>query len=425
MLTKETKDGKKKDRKLLFSKGADLVAADERSKRDLFLRLPYAQRKLVVEYLDVKSICRTDLVMKGNIYSHVAWQNAIKGLHSKAFSQWKHYGNTDRTFGGLAWAMHRRIVLKSPTIEAIYDHRGDAFNQHQQFFWLCERNDKVHNQLAEYLVRCQFFKDINESTAERYFPLFTAAEMEQIDVLKACIKAGAEVDQLTFNGFTALYFSCQADKRESVKALLQAGADPNLVCGDGGCPLLVACQLGNAEVVKLLLENGADANVTKGPSPKTAPSALHVACTKSRNIEMVRILLAHGAKVDGPTMHLEESQRMETPFLATVYLFDHPLRKFILRELAKYGADVNYSTKAQYFSVESVRNGPSPYVNGVLRAVMERDHDLLSILMEVGADINGFIKGNYEYVEPGMPQKVLAMVTVIGRQMREKLKSGD
>ena len=415
---KKKQQGNAGDVHNLFSKGGDLVKDKEET--DFFLRLPCNTRRIILEYLDVESLCRTDSVMKGNIYSQVAWQNAMKGIHSLALSRWMDYSNVDN-FRGLVWAMNRRLILSGISIREIIDSRGVAKRQdiHQQFFWLCESEDKAHHQVAEYIVKSGFFENLNKASDGRYTPIFTAAEFQRLEVLKACIDAGGSVNQQQHNSFTALYFCAQTNKIESVRALLEAGADPNIMSDDHGSPLLIAAEKGNLQAVKLLLEHGADVRATLGFDPTKAPSALHLAAYRGY-VDVVRALLEYGAPVDGPAVEAKEPEktRVEPPYVGVAYRLKHPSRTAVLFALAEAGADVNYVTKREYFPDydHSMTHDPDreniTHINALVHAVSTGDADLLRTLIRNGVDIDDFLSGRCHYApkERGLPQKAKNMM---------------
>ena len=79
----------------------------EEDRPDYFLVLPEGARKLVVEYMDVKSLCRADQVMS-NVYTLMAWLDALKGTLSVALGRWPGYSDKDGC-AGLRWSMNRRM----------------------------------------------------------------------------------------------------------------------------------------------------------------------------------------------------------------------------------------------------------------------------------------------------------------------------
>jgi ankyrin repeat protein len=81
-------------------------------------------------------------------------------------------------------------------------------------------------------------------------------------------------------GLTPLVFAVRANNLDSVRALLKAGADVNQVTRYGWSPLLVAIQNRYYNLASFLLDNGADPNLTN----KGAWSPLYLA-VDNRNIE--------------------------------------------------------------------------------------------------------------------------------------------
>ena len=81
-------------------------------------------------------------------------------------------------------------------------------------------------------------------------------------------------------GLTPLVFAVRANNLDAVKALLKGGADINQVTNYGWSPLLVATQNRYYQVASFLLDNGADPNLAN----KGAWSPLYLA-VDNRNIE--------------------------------------------------------------------------------------------------------------------------------------------
>ncbi len=101
---------------------------------------------------------------------------------------------------------------------------------------------------------------------------------------------------------TPLVLACVTGKVEVVKALLDAGAEVNTARGDFGSPLQAACaEFGqrankdNIEVVEILLKAGADVNAVGGPGGTALALAAHCLLP-----EVVRTLLNSGADPDLP-----------------------------------------------------------------------------------------------------------------------------
>ena len=77
---------------------ADELAGLQVDQRSLWLVIPEEQQDLIVEYMDVKSLCRTDSAMTG-VEDRKVWQKALKGLESVALNKWPHYSSEDNYKG--------------------------------------------------------------------------------------------------------------------------------------------------------------------------------------------------------------------------------------------------------------------------------------------------------------------------------------
>ena len=158
-------------------------------------------------------------------------------------------------------------------------------------------------------------KDVN-SLNEFGWPLLeVCAALGGMESVKAALAAGADAHCCDRNGDTALFHASFMGKNRVVKLLLSHGADPNHRNSGGFTPLCCAAQNGHAQVTSLLIENGADVNhiqegkvyfifiyiyiydilrslFFKGVSPI-------MLAVQSDALETVRILVSHGAKLDG------------------------------------------------------------------------------------------------------------------------------
>lgn len=127
------------------------------------------------------------------------------------------------------------------------------------------------------------------TTAEWLKPLFVAANWKRLEILKALVMAGADVDQKDRNGTTWLasygYFHLSISR-----ILLDAGADPNARDSDGATALMHAAYNGYEDEVKLLLDHHAivDLKDNKGRT------ALMYAA-ESEYVDAIPHLLAHNA----------------------------------------------------------------------------------------------------------------------------------
>jgi ankyrin repeat protein len=121
-----------------------------------------------------------------------------------------------------------------------------------------------------------------------------AAYWGDLDLIRALIMDGADVDAKNDFGTSALHEAAIQGEAAVIATLLDAGADPDIENPEGETPLMVVGRAGNVEAAKLLLDAGADVNATEDWGGQ---SAIMWAAAQSQ-AEMVRFLAANGADVD-------------------------------------------------------------------------------------------------------------------------------
>jgi ankyrin repeat protein len=133
---------------------------------------------------------------------------------------------------------------------------------------------------------------------------------------------------------TDLYLA--AEKGDVVQLEEILGAEPHLVnalSSDGLTALGIAAHYGQVEAVRTLLRLGADVNQLSQSKIPFIPSntALHAAIAGDRSVEVVKILLDHGADVT-----LTDSNH-HTPLQAAAFNGNVEIGRLLLEK----GADVN------------------------------------------------------------------------------------
>ena len=137
--------------------------------------------------------------------------------------------------------------------------------------------------------------------------------------VSALIRYGADVAARTKRGFTPLLFAAREGAYESARALLAAGADPDEAAEDATTPLVAATVRGHAALAIRLLEAGADPNAAGSgytalhwaagswETELTGPVGIAAfrdeewgaaAGVPGDSLALVRMLLAHGSRVD-------------------------------------------------------------------------------------------------------------------------------
>jgi len=113
---------------------------------------------------------------------------------------------------------------------------------------------------------------------------------------------------------TPLYCAAYCGLVEITKALIDRGAQVDEPCGVYGSPLQAAALRGHSEIVDLLLRAGANVNATRG-----VYKTVLTAAAANGHVEIIRTLLAAGAGVDGSSSHSwERNRRYTQPLFAAV-----------------------------------------------------------------------------------------------------------
>ncbi len=156
-------------------------------------------------------------------------------------------------------------------------------------------------------------------------PLIFAAQAGRLDLVKALVEKGADVNARTTTeiGSSVLSFAVGGKNLEAVKYLIAHGAEVDLRSRNGSTPLCHAAARGQNDMVALLLSKGADPNLY-GLYDTTAnyDTALIVAAN-SNHIDTLELLLSKGAKVDKRTNkgHTPLMEAAKRPYPAVVKLF--------------------------------------------------------------------------------------------------------
>jgi ankyrin repeat protein len=103
-------------------------------------------------------------------------------------------------------------------------------------------------------------KSVNETGPDGTTAIMYAAANNDLDLVRALIKAGANVKLKNQLGTSAITEAAIIGSAPIVEALLKAGADANFRTPDGETPLMAAARSGRIDAVKALLAAGADIN---------------------------------------------------------------------------------------------------------------------------------------------------------------------
>ena len=120
-------------------------------------------------------------------------------------------------------------------------------------------------------------------------------------------RTAVTVDEIILQGATPLFLAAEVNNLDVIKALVEAGADPLIATERGTTPLMMAAGAGTdvqrerapeerataVETAKFLVEHGADVNA----AGQYGWTALHAAAYQGLN-DVIEYLVSKGAKID-------------------------------------------------------------------------------------------------------------------------------
>lgn len=164
--------------------------------------------------------------------------------------------------------------------------------------------------------------DPNKAGGRYDVPLRAAVQGQHRKVVEILITYNADVNvpvsiDRGWEATSLLHIAIEMNDIDIVKSLVHAGADVNAAPPEGSrrSPIIIeACQAGSLDIIRLLLENGADPNADGPKEPYRLgcsethlgienSSALHVACAAGHEA-LVQELLAYGVDLE---KHINDS----------------------------------------------------------------------------------------------------------------------
>lgn len=243
-----------------------------------------------------------------------------------------------------------------------------------------------------------------------------------IEVVRMLLELGADENAEGGKYGTALQAACHHPKIEVVRMLLDSGANINTVGGEYGTALQAACApawIRNAEVVRLLLKRGADVNAKGGKFGTALQAACAGDCYNSSQVEILRMLLRHGARIA-----TVQSGKYDSPFqaAATLTAWDDNINALMQLQL-DHGANVNDYVLGESGSALHCVLSPDGFLHDAKR-LAGRNWSLqlqaqwmsrIRFLLDRGADVN-LRGGKYGFplqaacaVEYGIPFLTMAL----------------
>lgn len=200
------------------------------------------------------------------------------------------------------------------------------------------------------------------------------------EITKLLIKSGADVNSYNQFGCTPLHYAASNGDVDVLKLLIENGSDVNAENIRQANPLFDAVSYGKLEAVKVLAEKGSDINnkTTNEGCPVwiSSSSPLYEACHRGF-FDIVKYLIEKGANVN------QKNDDHNSPLLTAIGGgYNGEYKKDIITLLLENGADININVEGEY--------GETP----LLRAIDRADYEILQELFNRGAKIPDLRHGN-------------------------------
>jgi ankyrin repeat protein len=206
------------------------------------------------------------------------------------------------------------------------------------------------------------FENIKETTQSKLiYHMVKASEKGLDNIVKKILDTGISPNSSTSDTKYPLMEAVTNNNLTTIKLLLVRGADPNYMPEqDTVSPLIIACQEGFENIARLLIEYGADINYTCG-----FENPINNAFS-SNNINIVKMLLEHNVNINCTGY-----------FNRTPLLHAFELRKWdLVSQLIDMGADVNVYVDGGYS------------ITPLYEACLFGNLKLVIKIVEAGADVN-------------------------------------
>ncbi len=217
-----------------------------------------------------------------------------------------------------------------------------------------------------------------DAFSEYGVPLLEASRLGNEDLTQLLLDYGADIDLKSggkeYPRTTALQVASENGHEDMVRCLLQRGANINLG-GDntGHSPLAQATIHSQTAVAMLLLERGADVNLQrKNDTCCTALQATMAEVLHKYDLSTTRLLLKHGADVNIPGGRTGNA--LQAACSRTISLDSHRFSRVrVVQLLLDYGADVH------------AQGGE--YGNALQAAAYSGNRSVVDLLLRHGADV--------------------------------------
>jgi ankyrin repeat protein len=212
--------------------------------------------------------------------------------------------------------------------------------------------------------------DANVPQADGMTALHWAAYLDDPEMARDFVQAGANVKATNRYGVTPLSLACQNGSAPIVDLLLERGADPNTTLRGGETVLMTAARTGKIAPVKALLKGGAEVNARE----RRGQTALMWAAAEG-HAAVVELLIDAGADI---------AATLPGSGFNAFFFAVREGRQEVVRTLLKAGVDVNSTMQPRKPTGKSPRKGMS----ALILAVENGHFELAVALLEAGAEPN-------------------------------------
>jgi ankyrin repeat protein len=311
----------------------------------------------------------------------------------------------------------------------------DTSTCYPALFEATSRDDK---EMVKLLLNCGADTDASSSRKGCASPLVSAAENGDLQLVQLLLRRGVHTEDRGFRQGTALGIAADRGHSELARELLDAGAAVRSPAFIGLRPLYTdssalykAIESGHQSVVELLLAHKADPNTRTHHAyhpdvpDATGSTALYIAVTM-KEIQIVRLLLEAGARVNEMSFYVEHGQSIDTNRYGRNFIKETALNRAVrssntglVQILLNAGAiaispftQVQLEVGSQFqdnFSYNTANllvQHPSSEISGLLctadpsaifkygtyffqSAIQSNDIDLVRVLLNAGVDVNG------------------------------------
>lgn len=205
-------------------------------------------------------------------------------------------------------------------------------------------------------VDCRYSKN----PCDKYTALYDAAAHNHVDVMAVLLEHGADAASTPYGGLSALHIAARNGHTEAASLLLDHGANIDAVERCNTTPLLDAVGNNHLAMVELLIDRGA--NMSKG-SVKWPALALAV---NDNNVLATTLLLNKGADID-------ETEQRNSDRLTALHTAFRNRNIELVKLLLRHGANTSIRTRPGY--------------TVLLEAIEANELDMVRVLLNGGADV--------------------------------------